>query len=336
MRRSLIAVLILSVVFGAGFAAGGAEIYGSPFVSVTPADPDATQRANERQNLRMALTILIAPVARGIALAVCNRAPALAISILLIGAIGGAMLGMTTKFAYFWEWFFLITVRLPMCFVAVGIAASSQTVEVEGVVTYDGKLPPPIPVSEAGTTRQLIEVDPKTKGLKDAVVWLEGVPEPRGDREVTRKPVVMDQKNFFFLPHVLAVRSGQVVEFRNSDVANHGVRASSLEPGNQFNVMIPFGGSYTHRFVTSKHPVAIGCPIHSSMAAWIFVFDHRYYAVTDKAGRFSLPPVPVGRFTLHVHHPDGGLRKSEPITLKAGEAVRLRINFHDGDRKTGK
>jgi plastocyanin len=223
-----------------------------------------------------------------------------------------------------------------MGFVAVRIAASLQTVEVEGVVTYDGMLPPPISVSEAGTTRQLIEVDPKTKGLKDAVVWLEGVPEPRGDQEVTRKPVVMDQKNFFFLPHVLAVESGQVVEFRNSDVANHGVRASSLEPGNQFNVMIPFGECYTHRFVTSKHPVAIGCPIHSVMAAWIFVFNHRYYAVTDKAGRFTLPSAPPGRYTLHVHHPDGGLRKSEPIILKTGEAVRVRINFHDGDRKTGK
>jgi hypothetical protein len=146
----------------------------------------------------------------------------------------------------------------------------------------------------------------------------------------------MDQKNFFFLPHVLAVRSGQAVEFCNNDVANHGVRASSLEPGNQFNVIIPFGGNYSHRFVTSKRHVAIGCPIHTAMAAWIFVFDHRYYAVTDKEGRFTLPPAPAGRYTLRVHHTDGGLRKTKPIILKTGEAVRLRINFHDGDRKTGK
>jgi plastocyanin len=260
----------------------------------------------------------------------------LAITIRLFGAIDGAMLGMTTKFAYFWYWFFLITVWLQIGFVAALIAASLQTVKVEGVVTYDGKLPAPILVSEAGTSGHLIEVDPKTRGLKDAVVWLEGVPEPRGDQEVTRKPVVMDQKNYFFLPNLLAVRSGQAVEFRNSDVANHGVRASSLEPGNQFNVMIPFGERYTHRLVTSKHPVAIGCPIHSAMAAWIFVLDHRDHAITDKEGRFMLPLVPVGRYTLHVHHPDGRLRQSEPITLKAREKVRLGINFHDGDRKTGK
>ena len=146
----------------------------------------------------------------------------------------------------------------------------------------------------------------------------------------------MDQQNFFFVPHVLAVRSGQAVEFRNSDVANHGVKASSLEPRNQFNVMIPVGGHYNHRFVASKYPVAIGCPIHTAMAAWIFVFDHRFHAVTDKTGRFTLPPVPPGRYTLRVHHPDGGLRKTEPIVVEAERPVRLRIDFHDRDRKAAK
>ena len=135
-----------------------------------------------------------------------------------------------------------------------GGGASLETVPIEGVVTYDGRLPDPIPVSEAGTSRQLIEVDPKTKGLKDAVVWLEGVPEPRAHQQVADKPVVMDQQNFFFVPHVLAVKAGQAVEFRNSDVANHGVKASSLEPGNQFNVIIPFGGHYTHRFRDLEAP----------------------------------------------------------------------------------
>ncbi len=35
-------------------------------------------------------------------------------------------------------------------------------------------LPDPIPTAEAGRVRQLIEIESRTKGLKDAVVWLEG------------------------------------------------------------------------------------------------------------------------------------------------------------------
>lgn len=141
-----------------------------------------------------------------------------------------------------------------------GSAPTSEPVRIEGVVTYDGKLPKPIPVSEAATSRHVMAVDPKTKGLKDAVVWLEGVREPAGKQKIADQPVVMDQQNFFFVPHVLAITSGQAVEFRNSDIANHGVIASSLEPENRFNVVIQQGGHFTHRFVTSKHPVAIGWP----------------------------------------------------------------------------
>ena len=35
--------------------------------------------------------------------------------------------------------------------------SASEPVQVEGIVTYDGRLPEPIHVAEAGTFRQLIE-----------------------------------------------------------------------------------------------------------------------------------------------------------------------------------
>ena len=119
-------------------------------------------------------------------------------------------------------------------------------------------------------------------------------------------------------------------------MANHSVIASSLEPENQFNRMTPQGGHFTHRFVTSKRPVAIGCPIHVSMAGWIFVFDHRFHAVTDNLGRFTLPPVPPGLFTLRVHHPDGGLRKTQQITVEADKPLHLVIDFHDRERNVAR
>jgi plastocyanin len=210
-------------------------------------------------------------------------------------------------------------------------------VQVAGTITYDGPLPDPIPIAEAGTVRQLVEVDPKTRGLKDAVVWLEGVHEPAGaHQKLTDEPVVMDQQNYFFVPHVLAVEAGREVEFRNSDVANHGVTARSPEPKNGFNVMTPQGGRYVHRFVASKTPVMIGCPIHGMMAAWVFVFDHRFHAVTDPQGHFRLPPVPPGRYTLRVHHADGGLRRTEQVVVAADKLLHLHIGFHDRDRKVAK
>jgi plastocyanin len=183
--------------------------------------------------------------------------------------------------------------------------------------------------------RHLVEVDRTTKGLKDAVVWLEGVQEPAGSRRGGGdEPVVMDQENYAFVPHVLAVEAGREVEFRNSDGANHGVMASSPEPKNRIDVVTPPGGHQSHRFVASRSPVAIGCPIHGMMAAWVYVFDHPYHAVSDEHGEFRLPPVAPGRYTLQVRHPDGGMQRKERIIVRAGEPLHLRIDFHGADRKT--
>ena len=67
-----------------------------------------------------------------------------------------------------------------------GPKAGAGTVRVEGLITYDGPLPDPIPVPEAGTMRHLVVVDPKTRGLKDAVVWLD-VADPATRRRRSRR-----------------------------------------------------------------------------------------------------------------------------------------------------
>jgi plastocyanin len=212
----------------------------------------------------------------------------------------------------------------------------ADPVRVEGVVTYTGPLPEPIPIAEAGTVRQLIEIEPKTKGLKDAVVWLEGVPAAAKPRAPTRAaPVQMDQRDYRFVPHVLAVNAGQEVEFLNSDAANHGVTAGSFELENGFNVVTPSGGSFKHRFVSSKRPVAIGCPIHGAMSAWIYVFDHSHHAVSDESGSFHLPPVPPGRYTLRVCHPEGGMNCRQELQVQPGTPAKLRIEFGERDLRPG-
>jgi plastocyanin len=211
-----------------------------------------------------------------------------------------------------------------------------KAVAVEGTVTYTGPIPDPVPVLEADTVRHLVEVSPKTRGLKDAVVWLEGMKVPTDHPMKEKKPVVMDQKNHFFVPHVLAVEAGQEVEFLNSDPPNHGVLAASLEDKNCFNVVTPPGGSYKHRFVAGRNPaVALSCPLHANMAAWVFVFAHPYHAVTDASGKYRLPPVPPGAYTLVVQHPDGGMRRKLNLTVKAEKGISVDIEFGKDDLKGG-
>lgn len=206
--------------------------------------------------------------------------------------------------------------------------AGDPTASVAGKVIYQGPIPPPVLVVEAQTRRHVVEIDPKTSGLKDAVVWLEN-PTMHRDPNLGKdaEPATMDQTGYFFVPHVLAIRAGQRVEFHNSDAANHAILAASLLPQNSFNVITPTAGAYVHRFVRDPRPVAISCPIHPGMAAWIVVFDHPFYAVTDEHGDFEIPKVPAGRYMLHVRHPSGGMTKRQPLTAKPGEPLQLRIEL---------
>ncbi len=145
----------------------------------------------------------------------------------------------------------------------------------------------------------------------------------------------MDQRDYSFVPHVDAVDAGQQAEFLNNDVANHKISAASLEAENPFNMTTRPWASYRHRFAASKRPVAIGCPIHESMSAWIYIFDHPYRTVTDETGSFHLLLVPPGRYMLRVRHPDGGMERSQGLIVRPGAPVQLRIEFGEKDGRVG-
>ena len=142
-----------------------------------------------------------------------------------------------------------------------------------------------------------------------------------------RKPVSIDQKDHTFVPHLVAIRSGQSVAFSNSDTANHNVRSSTLLEKNQFNVITPAGREYKHQFFSDSkvRPVLLTCDIHPWMNAWIYVFDHPYYAVSDVDGRFEIPAIEPGKHRLIIRQPDGCFHKELVVEVHAGQSSKVEI-----------
>jgi plastocyanin len=135
--------------------------------------------------------------------------------------------------------------------------------------------------------------------LRHGVVYLETAPRAAFDeREPGR--AVMDQRNERFVPHVLAVMVGTVVDFPNSDLTYHTV--FSLSRAKRFDLGRYAAGKSKGVRMDRPGVVRVFCDIHSHMSAFILVFSHRYFAVTDEDGRYRIPNVPPGAYNIVAWH----------------------------------
>ena len=224
---------------------------------------------------------------------------------------------------------------------------------VTGTVTYHGKVPKaPFP-DDLGIERPLLSVDAKGESLQYAVVYLEPAdestktvvndvapgdkptsPNREGSETAAAAPkVLVDQRDMTFVPHLIAVREGQTVRFANSDAANHNVRSAALDRRNQFNVITPLEGSYERAFFADpkQRPIRLGCEIHAWMRAWIYVFDHPYFAVTDAKGRYAIASAPPGNYVVKLRQPDVGLHAERAITVAADQPTSVDFRFTEED-----
>jgi plastocyanin len=197
----------------------------------------------------------------------------------------------------------------------------------EGTVTYRADSTRPWRYSRYYIKR------PKTGELAEAVVALRM--KNRGDANLPSpaKTIVIDQENFQFIPETVAIRRGDSVKFTNSDQATHNVQASTDIAS--FNATMPGGGNYVAQFDRAggiRQPVQVGCVFHSAMRAWVFVFDHPFYQVTQGDGRFRLEGIPPGEYELEMVHPASGLGWRKRIAIESGQMLHVDIPVSPDDK----
>jgi plastocyanin len=149
------------------------------------------------------------------------------------------------------------------------------------------------------------------------VVYLEVAPQGAFDA-VESGRARLDQRNETFVPHVLAIRAGTVVDFPNNDRTYHNV--FSLSKTRRFDLGRYAAGK--SRAVRFDRPgiVRVFCDIHSHMNAFVLVFSHPYFAVTRDDGAFDLGRVPVGTYQLAAWY-EGAVRLTRSVTVEAGAAT---------------
>ena len=207
-----------------------------------------------------------------------------------------------------------------------------DAVTVTGRVLLHGQQPTPhmiavkVDTSTCGTSVANTRVirNPRTAGLANAVVSLEGVRNDRGD-VVSDMPhkVAISNVHCTFSPQVKAAQVGQVVEIRNEDPILHNTHIT-LDQRTVLNVAQLPGGRPVSKGLKKAGRHVVRCDKHKFMGASLMVFDHPYYAVTDESGSYQLPPVPPGRYTIRVWHESLGVLTQD---IEVSSPQRSSVDF---------
>ena len=131
----------------------------------------------------------------------------------------------------------------------------------------------------------------------------------------------IDQIDKEFVPYVKVVVAGSAVSFPNKDNIRHQVY--SFSPAKRFELPLYVGTPATPVVFDKPGIVTLGCNIHDWMAAYVYVADTPYFAITQADGKARLAGLPAGEYVLQVWHPrmDGA---------ESATAQRIRV---DADAK---
>jgi plastocyanin len=155
--------------------------------------------------------------------------------------------------------------------------------------------------------------------LANVVVFVDAGPTPSAPMRAAIR-----QTGEQFVPHVVAITAGSVVDFPNEDLLFHNVfslsRASTFDLGR-----FPRGQSKSRTFSTPGL-VKVYCHLHSHMSALVRVFDHPYFVIPDADGRFAIAGLAPGRHNVVAWHERVG-EVAATVVVEAGRQTSVSFSL---------
>jgi uncharacterized membrane protein/plastocyanin len=197
-------------------------------------------------------------------------------------------------------------------------AGSTGAVSVRGTVRVQGTPPPRPPVALPGGCAERHSSPPldnsvlvKGDRLHNALVYLV---LPAATEPAPAAEVVVDQFGCLYRPRIAAARVGQRVVILNSDPLVHNVHSESQGNAVWNDIMPTADMRLVKTFDKPEVAVHLKCDIHPWMSAYVGVFAHPYFAITEENGEFELRNVPPGDYTLQAWHEVLG-QKTQKLTV---------------------
>ncbi|MBK9385102.1 MAG: hypothetical protein IPN34_09840 [Planctomycetes bacterium] len=140
-------------------------------------------------------------------------------------------------------------------------------------------------------------------------------------------PVVLDQKQCRYVPHVAGVRAGQLVKVLNSDPTYHNVLGTPRK-NEPFNIGMAQGQDPLEFRFANADKMKLVCSVHPWMDAWLHVVPHPFFATSGEDGVAELKGVPAGEYQIQIWHE---AHQKEPpkrsVVVKAGETTEIVVKL---------
>lgn len=163
-------------------------------------------------------------------------------------------------------------------------------------------------------------------GLSNAVVWIAGITS--GKALPVMRRIDLASEDCALDPRVQATVVGATVNVTNADKLLHKLVFTPIGTHDTLTVMPFFNNGQvvpSERLTKRSGIVEVRCAFHPWTRAYIAVFDHPYFAVTNANGAFTIDSLPPGSYRMMVWHEGAARPVEQQITVAANATARADV-----------
>ena len=203
---------------------------------------------------------------------------------------------------------------------------------IDGTISFEGTPPRAKPIDMSN--------DPGCKGSasSEQVVVDDGhlanvlvyVKDGLGHRsfDPPQQVVTIKQEGCQYVPHMVAVMTGQPVRFEDTDQTLHNIHSMSKNNSEWNQSQMPNSQPLDKTFSAPELMIPIKCNQHPWMYMYLSVIGNPFFAVTGKDGKFSLRGLPPGTYTIAAVQEKYG-EKTQTITVGAKEDKTISFSYQE-------